>query len=90
MAIIIKLFRIVLLLILVIAGWFYVMPYRCLIYGPFSWKEIDLDKSGFISPSEADYFADYGIRESTENGIKCKEYYALKDGLPLKKGVIRR
>jgi hypothetical protein len=46
---------------------------------------MDLNKDGFVSPSDAGYFADYGIREYTENGIKCKECYALKDGLTLKK-----
>jgi hypothetical protein len=82
----VKLLGIVLIvIIIIIVGWFYVVPYRVLISGPFSWKEMDLNKDGFVSPMEADYFADYGIREYTENGIVCKEYFALKDGLPLKK-----
>jgi hypothetical protein len=85
MSLTIKFLTIVLIVIIIIAGWFYVAPYRILINGPFSWKEMDLNKNGFVSPSEAGYFADYGIKEYTENKIKCKEYYALKDGLSLKK-----
>lgn len=75
----------ILIAVLIIFIWFCVLPYRILIAGPFSWKEMYINKNGFVSPGEAGYFADYGVREYSENGTMCKEYFALKDGLTLKK-----
>ena len=69
----------------IIFAWFYLMPYVLIMFSPFSWAEVDMDKNGFVSPSEAGYYADYGERQYMENGKSCTEYYALKDGLPLKK-----
>jgi hypothetical protein len=77
--------RIGLTVTIVIVAWFYLLPYARFIASPFSWKEADIDKRGFVSPTEADYFADYGKKQHTENGKECTEYYALKDGLTLKK-----
>jgi hypothetical protein len=54
-----------------------------LIGSPFSWQE--LNQNGFLSPARADYYASYGTREYTEDRMNCKEYFAQKDGLPLKK-----
>jgi hypothetical protein len=71
--------------IFIILAWFYLVPYVRLVASPFSWAEADRDKSGFVSPTEAAYFADYERRAYTENGKNCIEYYALKDGLTLKK-----
>ena len=64
--------------------WFYVWPYLILLQGPFTYDEIDLDKSGIISPSEAQYHYDHGERKIVKGGEKCTEYYALKDGIELK------
>jgi hypothetical protein len=80
-----KIIRIILGVITIIFAWFYLMPYVLIMFSPFSWTEVDIDKNGFVSPSEAGYFADYGKRQYEENGKSCTEYYALKDGLPLKK-----
>ena len=52
---------------------------------PFSWAEADIDKNGFVSPTEAGYVEDYSERQYEENGKNCIEYYAFKDGLTLKK-----
>jgi len=45
---------------------------------------MDLDKSGWVSFSEADYTGNYGIRKIVLNGKSCKEYFAYKDGVPFK------
>ncbi|WP_220737534.1 hypothetical protein [Shewanella sp. c952] len=46
--------------------------------------EMDLDKSGFISFSEADYVSSSGERIVKINGKSCTEYFAYKDGLTIK------
>lgn len=80
-----KIIRMIVLLIVVIFAWFYLLPYIQLTLSPFSWSEADINKDGFVSPTEAEYVANYGRRQQIENGKSCTEYYALKDGLPLKK-----
>jgi hypothetical protein len=80
-----KIIRIIVLLILVVLAWLFVFPYVQWLASPFSWSETDLNKDGFASPTEADYFGNYGKRQFVENGKSCMEYFALKDGLPLKK-----
>lgn len=74
--------RILLGVILVPVMWFYIVPYFMLIGSPFSWRE--LNQNGFLSPARADYYASYGIIEYPEDGMNCKEYFAQKDGRPLK------
>jgi hypothetical protein len=80
-----KIIMVTLAVILIMLTWFYLVPYIRLVASPFSWAEADRDKSGFVSPSEAAYFAECGRRAYTEDGKNCIEYYALKDGLTLKK-----
>jgi hypothetical protein len=77
--------RIIALLILASLAWLYVFPYVQWLSSPFSWNETDLNKNGFASPTEADYFGNFGKRQFVENGKSCTEYFALKDGLPLRK-----
>lgn len=50
----------------------------------YSWNEMDWSQKG--STSIADFFAasDIGKREVQLNGVSCIEYYAYKDGLPIK------
>lgn len=79
-----RIIRITVLVIVVIFAWFYLLPYGVLIFSPFSWKEADINKDGFVSPGEAGYVAYYGNRQKVENGKNCIEYFALKDGLPIK------
>ena len=79
-----KLIRISVLTVSILFAWFYLAPYIFLVFSPFSWSDVDINKDGFISPTEAGYFADYGKREYMDIGKSCAEYYALKDGLPLK------
>tara|TARA_B100000809_G_scaffold249203_1_gene280221 strand:- start:59 stop:211 length:153 start_codon:yes stop_codon:yes gene_type:complete len=45
---------------------------------------MDLDNNGFVTSGEADYVSSSGERDITVNGEKCIEYYAYKDGLPVK------
>lgn len=51
----------------------------------YSWDEMDWSQKG--STSIADFFAasDIGKREVLVGGVPCTEYYAYKDGLPIKK-----
>lgn len=50
----------------------------------YSWSEMDWDQKG--SPSLGDFLeaSDIGKREVVKDGRKCVEYYAYKDGLPVK------
>ena len=50
----------------------------------YSWQEMDWQQRG--STSIEDFFAasDIGKREVIQNRNKCIEYYAYKDGLPVK------
>ena len=50
----------------------------------YSWQEMDWEQRG--KTSIGDFFAasDIGKREVMQNGAKCIEYYAYKDGLPIK------
>ncbi len=50
----------------------------------YSWQEMDWQQRG--RTSIADFFAasDIGKREIIQNGKQCIEYYAYKDGLPIK------
>ena len=64
----------VLLLVTVIAFWFARVPFT----------DMDLNQDGWLGISEAMYFFDHGTRKVTIEGEVCTEYYALKDGLPLK------
>ena len=51
---------------------------------PLNINEMDLNKNGWVSFTEAEYTASYGSREQVVNGKSCTEFYSLKDGLPLK------
>lgn len=58
-------------------------PYLVLISDDrYSLSEMDINRNGFVSYSEAYQFLDSGKREVTSNGTECIEYYAYKDGLP--------
>jgi hypothetical protein len=50
----------------------------------FSLEEMDLNKNGIVSPTEADYVSSSGKREIVVNGKKCIEYFAYKDGFSVK------
>ena len=51
---------------------------------PLAFDELDFDQNGFVTFGELAYSSSYRTREVTENGVRCIEYYALKDGLRLK------
>jgi hypothetical protein len=61
----------------VIFGW---MVY----VSPLTYREMDFDHNGHVSYSEADYASSFGTRMYVEHGRQCTEYFAYKDGLPLK------
>jgi len=50
---------------------------------PLSLEKMDLNEDGWVSFSEADYSGNYGTRKVGINN-SCTEYFAYKDGLPLK------
>ncbi len=68
----------------VVIFWFFIIPYSILLTGPFTLKEIDINNSSFITPSEAEYFYNHGKRKIEKNGKTCTEYFAYKDGVALK------
>lgn len=62
-------------------------------YGPFLlarsrvpviFNEADLDRDGHVSWTEAGYIADRGTRLVVLDGRQCTEYFAFKDGMPIK------
>jgi hypothetical protein len=50
----------------------------------FSWSEMDWDQNGSTSASELIDAIDIDTRVVEENGQQCLEYFALKDGMPVK------
>lgn len=58
-------------------GWFVYIS-------PLTYAELDLNRDGRVSFSEADYAASFGERVVEVEEQKCTEYFAYKDGLPLK------
>lgn len=52
--------------------------------GPLLYAELDFNHDGSVSFSEADYAASYGKRTTAVENQQCTEYFANKDGLPLK------
>ncbi|EJG1726569.1 hypothetical protein ACLINW_004580 [Vibrio parahaemolyticus] len=50
----------------------------------YSFNEMDLDRDGIVSFGEAAYISDSNTRSIMVDGKACKEYFALKDGLPIK------
>lgn len=51
---------------------------------PLKYSEMDFDHDGRVSYSEADYASSFGTRRYGDRGRHCMEYFAYKDGLPLK------
>lgn len=49
-----------------------------------TFAEADLNKNGAVSLGEAEYIADSGTRQVVQDERNCTEYFAYKDGLPLK------
>ncbi|MVF23294.1 hypothetical protein EVC37_16960 [Methylocaldum sp. BRCS4] len=50
----------------------------------YSWREMDWNQDGTTSIAEVIYGSDIGKREVIRNQKACVEYYAYKDGLPIK------
>ena len=73
------LFVAIILIILVVFG--FVSLLRSM---PFTYSELDINKNGFLSIQEIEYVTSYGNRKVMYKGKECLEYYALKDGLPMK------
>lgn len=51
---------------------------------PLTYAEMDINRDGKVEFFEADYASSYGEREVQKNDKQCLEYFAYKDGLPLK------
>ncbi len=56
----------------------------------YPWTDMDWDADGFTSPSDLLRASDIGRHEVTQDGLTCLEYFALKDGLPVKVVCPRR
>jgi hypothetical protein len=68
--------------VLILCYWagFAWMVYR----SPLPYEAIDLNHDGSVSYTEADYVSSFGMRTIYRQGEQCVEYFAEKDGLPLK------
>ena len=51
---------------------------------PVTFGEADLNHDGAVSFTEAEYIASSGRRTYSQRGKTCTEFFAYKDGLPLK------
>jgi hypothetical protein len=51
---------------------------------PVTYTEADLDHDGWVSLTEGAYIFDAGKRHVNTGPLACTEYFALKDGLPIK------
>lgn len=51
---------------------------------PLTYAEMDINHGGKVEFFEADYASSYGERDVLRNDRQCLEYFAYKDGLPLK------
>lgn len=69
------------------------LGYLAVKFGPFLWArsrvpityaEADFNKDGTVSLTEAEYIASSGTRDVIQEGRPCTEFFAYKDGLPLK------
>jgi hypothetical protein len=61
----------------IIFGW---MVYQ----SPLAYGAMDFNHDGEVSYSEAGYASSFGTRMFVDHGRHCTEYFAYKDGLPLK------
>jgi hypothetical protein len=61
----------------IIYGW---MVYQ----SPLAYGEMDFNHDGTVSYSEVGYASSIGTRMFMDHGRHCTEYFAYKDGLPLK------
>ncbi len=50
----------------------------------YAWSEIDWNLDGVTSASELIAASDIGMRRTEYGDLRCKEYFSLKDGLPLR------
>lgn len=50
----------------------------------YGWSEMDWNLDGVTSASELIAAGDVGMRRIEHGDFRCKEYFSLKDGLPLK------
>mgnify|MGYP001575956445 CR=1 FL=1 len=70
-------------LIVLAVGYFSFSGYAIL-QKQFTWEEMDWDNSGDTSLNEFFRASDIGVREIEKGGNICREFYAYKDGLPVK------
>lgn len=66
-----------------IVAYFFVRSISSLKQG-YSWQEMDWHQRGKTSLSDFFAASDIGKREIIQGNKKCIEYYAYKDGLPIK------
>jgi hypothetical protein len=68
--------------VLVVCYW---VAFGWMVYmAPMPYRELDLNHDGQVSFGEVNYAASFGERAIQVNGQQCTEYFAYKDGLPLK------
>ncbi len=73
-----------LLATLVLALIYGIVVFIACLFTPFEYIDFDINKNGLIGVFELDYALSYSERTIETNGVKCKEYFALKDGLSIK------
>jgi hypothetical protein len=70
--------------LLVLIAIYYCFRFIAAYNNGYSWEEMDWNKDGSTSFSELIESSDVGKRAVEVDGKNCVEYFAFKDGLPLK------
>lgn len=70
-------------LIVLVVGYFSLRGYASW-QKQFTWEEMDWDNNGDTTFNEFFQASDIGVREIEKDGKKCREFYAYKEGLPVK------
>jgi len=81
---IISIFGAVVIAIFIVVGLYLAFRSVAALRQGYSWKEMDWNNDGATSISEFFAASDIGVRSVIVNGKKCRQFYAYKDGLPVK------
>lgn len=79
-----KVAKAILLIASVLVGGYWLLFGWVVYTSPLTYAEMDLNHDGKVEYMEMDYAASYGEKKIEMDGLQCIEYFAYKDGLPLK------
>lgn len=75
---------VVVMILISLSVLYFVLRGICVWRQGYSWQDMDWNNDGRTSISEFFSASDIGKREVLKDGKTCTEYYAYKDGLPVR------